>query len=188
MHSPKMSELTDGRDSLVSTIFFTMKGIYMRSNIRIYEVKSEYIKYLGNYQKHIFTQTDGKNKRKYIGIVFEVMGMKYFAPLSSFKDKHKQMKESVDFIKIKDYAVINLNSMIPVPDSQIVDIDINKEKNANYRYILQTESREINRQKNRIRKNAEIVYSHKKHNGISTPLAKRTNDFDLLEKLCKEYC
>ena len=107
--------------------------------------------------------------------------------MSSFKDKHKQMKEGVDFIKIKDYAVINLNNMIPVPDSQIVNIDINKEKDASYRYLLQAESREVNRQKNRIRKNAEIVYSHKKHNEVSTPLAKRTNDFDMLEKLCKEY-
>ena len=60
------------------------------------------------------------------------------------------MKEGVDFIKIKDYAVINLNNMIPVPDSQIVDIDINKEKNASYRYLLQAESREVNRQKNRV--------------------------------------
>ena len=157
--------------------------IHMRNNIRIYEVKSEYIKYLNNYQKHIFTQAQEKDKRKYIGIVFEVKGIKYFAPLSSFKDKHKQMKEGVDFIKIKDYAVINLNNMIPVPDSQIVDIDINKEKNASYRYLLQAESREVNKQKNRIRKNAEIVYSHKKHNGVSTPLAKRTNNFELLDQL-----
>ena len=97
------------------------------------------------------------------------------------------MKESVDFIKIKDYAVINLNNMIPVPNSQIVEIDINKEKDLSYRYLLQAESREINRQKNRIRKNAEIVYSHKIHNGDSTALAKRTNDFKLLEKLCREY-
>ena len=161
--------------------------IHMRNNIRIYEVKSEYIKYLNNYQKHIFTQAQEKDKRKYIGIVFEVKGIKYFAPLSSFKDKHKQMKEGVDFIKIKYYPVINLNNIIPVPDSQIVDIDKNKQKNASYRYLLQAESREVNRQKNRIRKNAEIVYSHKKHNGVSTPLAKRTNNFELLEKLYREY-
>ena len=62
----------------VSTIFFTKKGIHMRNNIRIYEVKSEYIKYLSNYQKHIFAQTDGKDKRKYISIVFEGKGSKYF--------------------------------------------------------------------------------------------------------------
>ena len=159
----------------------------MRKSIRINEVRNEYIEYLSSYQKHIFTQTDENFKRKYIGIVLEVSGIKYVAPLSSFKDKHKKMKESVDFIKIKDYAVINLNNMIPVPDSQIVNININKEKNASYRYLLQAESREVNRQKNRIRKNAEIVYSHKKHNGVSTPLAKRTNDFELLEKLSKKY-
>ena len=54
--------------------------IHMRNNIRIYEVKSEYIKYLNNYQKHIFTQAQEKDKRKYIGIVFEVKGIKYFVP------------------------------------------------------------------------------------------------------------
>lgn len=161
--------------------------MYIKNNIRIYEINSEYIKYLSNYQKHIFAQTEGKDKRKYIGIIIEIKGIKYFAPLLSYKPKHKKMKESVDFIKIKDYAVINFNNMIPVPDSQVVYIDINKETNPSYKYLLQAESREVNRQKNRIRKNADIVYSHKKHNGDSTALAKRTNDFELLEKLCKEY-
>lgn len=174
-------------ETIGSLPFLVKKGIHMRKSIRINEVRNEYIEYLSSYQKHISTQTDQNFKRKYIGIVLEVSGIKYFAPLSSFKDKHKKMKESVDFIKIKDYAVINLNNMIPVPDSQIVNININKEKNASYRYLLQAESREVNRQKNRIRKNAEIVYSHKKHNGVSTPLAKRTNDFELLEKLSKKY-
>ena len=174
-------------ETIGSLPFLVKKGIHMRKSIRIDEVRNEYIEYLSSYQKHISTQTDQNFKRKYIGIVLEVSGIKYFAPLSSFKDKHKKMKESVDFIKIKDYAVINLNNMIPVPDSQIVNININKEKNASYRYLLQAESREVNRQKNRIRKNAEIVYSHKKHNGVSTPLAKRTNDFELLEKLSKKY-
>jgi len=46
---------------------------------------------------------------------------------------------------------------------------------------------EINRQKNRILKNAQIVYTHKKKYGKSTLLAKRTNDFEKLEGLCKKY-
>lgn len=159
----------------------------MKRNIRIYEIKDEYIKYLSNYQNHIFKQTTGSVKRKYIGIILEIRGIHYFAPLSSYKRKHNWMKESVDCIKIKDYAVINLNNMIPVPNSQIVDIDINKEKDPSYRFLLQAESREINRQKDKIKKNAETVYNHKKYNGNATALAKRTNDFKLLEKLCKEY-
>ena len=68
-------------------------------------------------------------------------------PFFYIQTKHVKMRESVDFIKIKDYAVINLNNMIPIPHSQLVEIDINKEKDMNYRYVLQSESREINRQK-----------------------------------------
>ena len=112
---------------------------------------------------------------------------KTVSKLSSYKDKHKKMLKTVDFIKIKDYAVINLNNMILVSSDQIIELDINKEKDLSYRYLLQAESREVNRQKNRIRKNAEIVYSHKIHNGNTTALAKRTNDFGMLEKLCGKY-
>lgn len=52
---------------------------------------------------------------------------------------------------------------------------------------MQAESREINRQKNRILKNADIVYKHKLRNGNSTPLAKRTNNFVELEKRYRIY-
>ena len=114
--------------------------------LRIYEVKSEYVEYLSKYQDHLFYDKNNSNKRKYIGIVLEINGYKYFAPLSSFKKKHNKIKEGVDFIKIKDY-----------------------------------------RQKNRILKNAQIVYSHKKNYGGSTLLAKRTNDFEKLEQLCDKY-
>ena len=41
-----------------------------------------------------------KNEQKYIGIILQVNGIDYFAPLSSFKLKHKTMDEMLDFIKI----------------------------------------------------------------------------------------
>ncbi len=97
------------------------------------------------------------------------------------------MSEGVDFIKIKDYAVININNMIPVPDGEFYLVDVNGTKDPHYRFLLQAESREINRQRNRILKNADIVYKHKLRNGDTTPLAKRTNDFIKLEKACKSY-
>lgn len=77
-------------ETIGSLPFLVKKGIHMRKSIRINEVRNEYIEYLSSYQKHIFTQTDENFKRKYIGIVLEVSGIKYFAPLSSFKDKHKK--------------------------------------------------------------------------------------------------
>ena len=111
----------------------------------------------------------------------------YFAPLSSFKDKHRNIKEGVDFIKIKEYAILNINNMIPVPRGSYYCPDINAEKDSHYRFLLQAESREINKQKNRILKNAQIVYSHKAKYGTSTLLSKRTNDFKKLEYLCDKY-
>ncbi len=159
----------------------------MRNNLRIYGIKDAYIKYLSQYQEHLFLHDGGSFGRKYIGVILEINGLSYFAPLSSFKPKHKKMKEGVDFIKIKDYAVININNMIPVPRGQIVELDINAEKDPHYRFLLQAENREINRQRNRIRKNAEIVYNHKKRNGDLTPLAKRTNNFEVLERKSKEF-
>ena len=159
----------------------------MKEHLRIYGVKDSYIEYLSKYQEHMFLHKDGAFGRKYTGVVLEINQFSYFAPLSSFKSKHKKMKESVDFIKLKDYAVINLNNMIPVPKGQLIALNINAEKDPHYRFLMQTESREINRQKDRIRKNAEIVYNHKRRNENSTPLAKRTNDFEILEKLSEDF-
>ncbi|MBO5154394.1 MAG: type III toxin-antitoxin system ToxN/AbiQ family toxin [Eubacterium sp.] len=44
------------------------------------------------------------------------------------------MKESVDFIKVKDYADININNMIPVPDDQYLLVDVNGTKDPHYKY------------------------------------------------------
>lgn len=155
--------------------------------LKLYEINPRYIKYLSQYQKHIFISDGDKASRKYIGIILKINDIEYFAPLSSFKPKHKKMKETVDFIKIKNYAVININNMVPVPDGEYRLVDINGTKDQQYKHLMQVENREINRQKNRILKNADIVYKHKLHNGTSTPLAKRTNDFIKLEKCYKQY-
>lgn len=89
---------------------------FTMDEIKLYEVDGNYINFLLPYAPHLFQnrKSGQKNARKYIGVVLRVNGFDYFAPLSSFKDKHKTMKESVDFLKVKDYAVINLNNMFPV--------------------------------------------------------------------------
>lgn len=97
------------------------------------------------------------------------------------------MRSLVQIIRELRYAAININNMIPVPRGQLIELNINAEKDPHYKFLLQAENREINKQKNRIRKNAEIVYNHKKRNGNLTPLAKRTNDFGILEKLSRDF-
>ena len=100
-------------------------------NIKLYEIDPAYIEYLSNHAVHLFHNSTSTqvNSRKYIGVIIKVNDMDYFAPLSSFKDKHRRMEETIDFIKIKHYAVINLNNMLPVPKGIATYVEISKERN-----------------------------------------------------------
>ena len=96
------------------------------------------------------------------------------------------MKDSLDFIKIKTFAVINLNNMFPVPDSQVINFDIKTVKNPKYKALLQREYRYIVMLEETIIESAEKLYNHKIANN-KTSLSKRCNDFLLLEKKADEF-
>lgn len=157
--------------------------------IKLYEVNPNYIDYLVPYAPHLFqNKRPGQhNERKYIGVVLVINNMKYFAPLSSFKPKHERMKNRLDFLKIGNYAVININNMFPVPDGEYTYVDIPKVKNIQYRKLLMTEYRIIRKMQDKIRNYASEVYKHKINQGGATALAKRCNDFLLLEKKCMQF-
>lgn len=93
--------------------------------IKIYEVDPAYVSYLSQFTEHLFhnKKPGQQNSRKYIGVLITVHSVNYFAPLSSFKPKHHKMSESVDFLKIKNYAVININNMFPVPEGLYSPVD-----------------------------------------------------------------
>ena len=145
-------------------------------NLKLYEINGGYITYLSAYAPHLFQNKKfgQKNERKYIGIVLQINGFDYFAPLSSFKDKHRLMKEGLDFIKIKDYAVINLNNMFPVPLSETKYVDI------------RIPNRIINNGR-KVKVSAVIFIKICSKDGEASSLAKRCNDFLLLEKACADY-
>ena len=158
-------------------------------NIKLYEVNEKYINYLTKFAPHLFhnKQAGQNNERKYIGVVLYINGFEYFEPLSSFEPKHQKMKESIDFLKIRNYAVINLNNMFPVPKGLCYYVDINSQRNPKYKSLLLAEYRVIKSIQEKIRKNAKTLYHLKLKEGVSTPLAKRCNDFLLLEKACSKY-
>lgn len=158
-------------------------------SIQLYEVNHQYIDYLIPHAPHLFhnKQPGQHNERKYIGIVLIVNSLKYFAPLSSFKPKHDNMKDGLDFIKVGNYAVININNMFPVPDGQYTYVDIPRVKDPQYRKLLTTEYRIIRSLQDKIKKNAAEVYKHKIKKGNATALAKRCNDFLRLEEKCRQF-
>lgn len=80
-------------------------------SIKFYTVSDKYIEYLSTYAPHLFhnKKAGQAHKRAYIGVILNVNGLDYFAPLSSYKDKHKRMKETLDFIKVKKYKIQSIN-------------------------------------------------------------------------------
>ena len=157
--------------------------------IWFYEVTDDYIDYLRKFDKKVPNSKilDRKHTRKYIGVLFTINGFKYIAPLSSYIDKHNSMKESIDFLKVKDYAVINLNNMIPVIDECISKVMFEEVSDEYYKDLLENEYKVIKTKKNQILKNANIVYNqvtkYKKQKG----LINRCCDFNLLEEKAEIY-
>lgn len=169
--------------------FLLLRRFFFMADLEIYEIDSSYIEYLSNFEEHLF-----KNKkitqdfsRKYIGIILEINDFKYFAPLSSFKPKHRRLCETVDFIKVGIYAVINLNNMFPAPLNLCKSVKIENIKNEHYKNLVRSEYRIIKQKTEQIINNAKNVYNHKMINDGKSKLSQRCNDFKNLEVKCKEY-
>ena len=168
---------------------FSYDLVLFMDKLLFYEIDGKYIDSLSQFSEHLFhnAKVSQTYSRKYVGILFEINEIKYFAPLSSFKPKHKRLSETVDFIKIGDMAVINLNNMFPVPESAYSLKNPNTEKNQQYRTLLNNEIRIIKQKTEQIINNAKTVYNHKISNDGKSKLSQRCNDFKLLEEKYKEW-
>lgn len=123
--------------------------------MKFYHIKEDFITYLRQFDTKV---AENKNQtRPYVGIVLEVNSVKYHAPFSSPKPKHKKMKNGKDFRKINNglYGAINFNNMIPVLDSALIEIDIANIADVKYRRLLQNQYNSIKADEKGILKTAE---------------------------------
>ncbi|KUO52307.1 MAG: hypothetical protein APF76_04540 [Desulfitibacter sp. BRH_c19] len=154
--------------------------------LRIYRIEDDYIEFLRRYD-NINVKYNKNSKRPYVGVVLVVNGIKYFAPLASPRPKHNKMKNSLDFIKIDKgkYGVINLNNMLPIVESALIEYNIMKEQDIAYRNLLLNQLSFINKNADIIMKKAARLYE--KVTSGETHLNKRCVKFKLLEEKCLEY-
>ena len=111
--------------------------------MKFYNVKDDYIQFLRGYDSKV--SENKQESRPYVGVVLEIDGIKYYAPFTSPKPKHRKMRNSKDFRKIHNgkYGAINFNNMIPVPDEALILMDINNEPDLQYRRLLQNQYNDI---------------------------------------------
>ena len=153
--------------------------------MKLVTIDENYIEYLRKFSN---TVRENKNSsRPYVGIVFEINEIYYFAPLASPKIKHLSMKENIDFIKLKNgvLGVINLNNMIPVPLSLVYEINFEKYDNK-YKNLLIDQAIYIRDNSEKIKNSASKLYRliTEKENTI---FHNRSNNFKLLELKHFEY-
>ena len=105
----------------------------MKKNLKIVKVDSDYCNFLRKYDDKVTYNAGKKELRPFLGILFTVDELEYFAPLSSPKNKHLKLSNTLDLIKIKDgkLGVINLNNMIPVTSENYEIFDLNKKVDDN---------------------------------------------------------
>lgn len=119
--------------------------------------------------------------------------MKYFAPLSSPKQKHLKMKNDIDFYKLSNgkLGAINFNNMIPVPDGSYTLIGTKTQsltyQEQKYKALLRNQLRWLNPDGEKLRDIASNLYMNRINNTLPFRVQKRCCDFQLLEEKCKEY-
>lgn len=160
--------------------------------MRFYNIKDDYVQFLRDYDSKVLENK--QESRPYIGIVFQINSICYYAPITSPKPKHQKMKNGKDFRKIKQglYGAINFNNMIPVPDGALILIDIDNEPDKQYKRLLQNQYRAIKADWNAIQQTAEnlrsLVLTSEDNLGTYEKTVKaRCCDLALLEAIYTTY-
>ena len=154
--------------------------------MKLYEVNPDYVSYLMQYEPNkLLSVSNGKESRKYLGIIIMNGNHKYLVPLSSpkygkdfeikgykgkfppidfsfekYKEKIILLKDTctpvVYMYKIENggidlFGKLQCNNMLPVPDSEIIEVNIKGIQDEKYKNLLL-------KQINFIRKNEAMIY------------------------------
>lgn len=169
------------------------RGIGKMQSFIIVQVDYKYCEYLRTFDERVPYNSGIKRNRPFIGVLFKVDGLEYFTPLSSPKEKHKHMRNTIDFIKIADgeLGAINFNNMIPIRTKCYEELNLlvkpKTTKEIQYYHMLQMQLIWLNKNYHRVIKKAKNLYTKHKNNQLNENIYKRCCNFSLLEQKCQEY-
>lgn len=130
--------------------------------MKFYIIDEAYITFLKQTDPNV--PNNYNQKRPYIGVVLIVNGIKYLAPLTSYKPKQDKMKNSPSFLKIHDRSdtsnklgMIQLNNMLPVVDEVISLLDMEAQE-TKYRAMLYKQYEFLKHQESTLKKKADKLY------------------------------
>jgi len=121
--------------------------------LKFYDVEQQYIRYLQQWDTRIPHLSGTRNEKFACGIVLEINGHQYFAPISSFRE---QQRSNIVIQNNEGHAVgsVRFRFMFPITVWQAKVKDFAKE-DAKYRELLREELAFCNKHRERIRKKAK---------------------------------
>ena len=163
-------------------------------NFSFYMVDAAYCDYLRESDPCVPYTMERKSIRPFVGIVFSVHNVHYYAPLTSPKPKHLHMKNQVDFLKINggEWGAINFNNMIPVHPGSLTKVEIkifetDSPQDIAYKNLLSNQLSWCNSHRDTILNQAEKLYRLVVDGRAWNTLASRCCNFALDETLCVSY-
>lgn len=160
---------------------------------KIVRIDSQYCDYLRQFDGKVFYNKGDKELRPFVGVLFKIKNLEYFAPLSSPKEKHKKMRNTIDFLKIKngELGAVNFNNMIPVTSKNYEEIDLNAPTititEKKYQKLLVEQLDWLNANYNQVKNKSYKLYNLFKTKKLTQNISNRCCDFLLLEEQCKKY-
>lgn len=165
----------------------------MLVRLKIVRVNTNYCDYLREFDNKVPYNKNEKELRPFVGILFQIENCEYFAPLSSPKEKHKHMKNTLDFFKIKDgeLGAVNFNNMIPVSERNYSLVDLDKQHSSSaelkYQKLLKEQLSWLNANYIQIKNKSYKLYTSYNNEKLPLKIKERCCNFKLLEEKCIEY-
>jgi protein AbiQ len=150
--------------------------------LKFYDIDTDYIKYLKKFDEQIPDVTYDRYNKFFCGIVLQINGFKYFAPVSSFNKQ--QRTNFVIRDKGRPISSIRFSFMFPAFNHVLKLKDFSNEKQS-YKDLVNAEIKYCNQNVDTIYKIAKKVYkigTKKNH-----PLNYTCCDFKLLEEKSLDY-
>ncbi len=171
-----------------------------QKRLGLYIVNMKYIRNLHNQgDDRVFSVSPqiGKDTRPFVGVVVICEEKQYCIPLSSPKEKHRTMKNGVDFHRILDsngklIGVLDFNNMIPVRKDVLREVDIkmrsgDSQAAKKYKNLLIDQLNFCRQNQDIIVKKAEKLYRMIGKKNISGPLKRRCLNWEKLEEILERF-
>ncbi|HGJ5860068.1 MAG TPA: type III toxin-antitoxin system ToxN/AbiQ family toxin [Arsenophonus nasoniae] len=158
--------------------------------MKFYVIDDVYIQYLQCSDEKV---REIKGSRQYMGVVFEVNGIEFLAPLTSYKPKQDNIPNASPLIfkmhelgnEENKLGMVQLNNMIPVLSSEKTLLDLSTQA-PKYQNMLNLQQQYLRKNKEKLQKKAEKLYKIVSK-GYAKGLINQCCDFRTHEAAMKTY-